>query len=128
MANFKTFSKQLSNSFVLDLHALVYNVQYSTLLQGKERRVQSPALTLEVTGRPQVLLTNASRIQEFVTGTDGVVKAVFCSDPKYRKIFWEWGGLNLTEGKLQASGHNSVNLFFAVTDATVRLSTVNNPI
>jgi len=30
------------------------------------------------------------------------VKAVFCSDPKYKELFWDWGDLNLTEGELIA--------------------------
>jgi hypothetical protein len=45
------------------------------------------------------MLTNSTRTQEFVQNRDAAVKAVFCSDPKYRKVFWDWGNLNLTEGK-----------------------------
>ena len=36
-------------------------------ISGKERRVQSAALTLEVTGRPQVLLNNATRDHCYTT-------------------------------------------------------------
>ena len=82
-------------------HILTINSKFCFL--GKERRVQSPALSLEVTGRPQVLLNNSTRTQEFVKGSDAVVKALFCSDPKYRKVSWEWNGLNLTEGNAAKS-------------------------
>jgi hypothetical protein len=73
---------------------------HNLIFSGKERRVQSAALTLEVSGRPQVMLTNSTRTQEFVQNRDAAVKAVFCSDPKYRKVFWDWGSLNLTEGNI----------------------------
>jgi hypothetical protein len=41
------------------------------------------------------------RSQEFVESHVAVIKALFCSDPKYRRLYWDWGGLNLTEGKKQ---------------------------
>ena len=77
---------------------------------GRERRVQSSILTLEVRGRPQVLVSDASRVQEYVQHSDAVIKAVFCSDPKYRKAFWDWGNLNMSEGNLKRERDNKTCL------------------
>lgn len=69
------------------------------IIKGKERKVQSEPITVEVTGKPQVLLYRTDDRQEFSRNAKADIKVTFCSDPRPRKVVWEWGSLRLLEGE-----------------------------
>ena len=82
-------------------------MQYSILINnilGRERKITSEPIKVEVVGKPQVLPFKANFKQDFPLHSDAVIKASFCSDPKPRNLKWQWGSLLLTEGKLQKRG------------------------
>ena len=67
---------------------------------GRERKITSEPIKVEVVGKPQVLPFKANFKQDFPLHSDAVIKASFCSDPKPRNLKWQWGSLLLTGGKL----------------------------
>ena len=83
---------------------------------GRERKITSEPIKVEVVGKPQVLPFKANFKQDFPLHSDAVIKASFCSDPKPRNLKWQWGSLLLTGGKLL---NPNVFIFCAVCSVNI---------
>uniref|UniRef100_A0A2P2I5N8 Kin of IRRE-like protein 3 n=1 Tax=Hirondellea gigas TaxID=1518452 RepID=A0A2P2I5N8_9CRUS len=70
----------------------------SNHIKGKERRVQSEPIQLEVVGAPEVMRYSASPEVEVERGQDALIQIIFCSDPQPRSANWEWGSNQLETG------------------------------
>ena len=66
---------------------------------GRERKITSEPIKVEVVGKPQVSPFKANFKQDFPLHSKAQVKTSFCSDPKPRSLKWQWGSLLLLEGK-----------------------------
>ncbi|XP_076350236.1 irregular chiasm C-roughest protein-like isoform X2 [Tachypleus tridentatus] len=93
-----------------DAHLVITNVTYNfqgryicearNYIEGKEYKVQSEEIKLDVTGSPQVI-TDMTITKDTVVvekNEDATISVVFCSDPKPDRVFWEWGSLKLDTG------------------------------
>ena len=60
---------------------------------GKERTISSDGITVEVSGTPQVLRYRTDETVWFPKNSEANLDAVFCSNPKYKRVYWEWGVL-----------------------------------
>ena len=65
---------------------------------GRERKITSEPIKVEVVGKPQVSPFKANFKQDFPLHSKAQVKTSFCSDPKPRSLKWQWGSLLLLEG------------------------------
>ncbi|PSN31763.1 hypothetical protein C0J52_27564 [Blattella germanica] len=66
-----------------------YVCKATNVIGGEERRVQSDAISMQVSGGREVVV---------VRGQDAVLKLVVCADPRPRRAAWEWGSLQLEAG------------------------------
>lgn len=67
-------------------------------MTGRERKIQSNVLRVDVSGKPQIQIFRTQRVQSFERNSDAELEAVFCADPKPRSFAWEWGKLKLEQG------------------------------
>ncbi|XP_064471125.1 kin of IRRE-like protein 1 isoform X2 [Ornithodoros turicata] len=85
-----------------------YMCEATNTVKDKPYRVVSPEIRIDVRGPPQVL-TESGKTREMVIvnkDEDASIRVVFCSDPRPRDSFWEWGAYKLKTG-------NALNRFIA---------------
>ena len=68
---------------------LVYyrNIQFL----GKERKISSDGIRAQVSGTPQILRYRTDETVWVPKHSNGNIDVIFCSNPKYKNLFWEWG-------------------------------------
>ncbi len=52
-----------------------------------------------MSGKPQVLDFRSTQVQPFSPSSDAEIVATFCSDPRPREVYWEWGKIKIKEGE-----------------------------
>lgn len=105
------FGKALSLQNVTYEHEGTWACVATTTIKGRERKVTSEPITVEVVGKPQVLAFKTDASQDFPLHSNAIIKASFCSDPKPRSLMWQWGSLRLIEGMVFMV-HSNNELFF----------------
>lgn len=77
-----------------------YTCEAKNYLNGKEYKVQSEEVMLDVSGSPQIIMDITTTRNEVVVKKheDATISAVFCADPKPKQVFWEWDNLKLETG------------------------------
>ena len=78
------------NQFVL------YRCVASNNIGNKRREEQSEAITLDITGPPQITSTLSD--VSGVMGREVEVRAEFCSDPGPIRVTWNWEQIKLPAG------------------------------
>ena len=75
-----------------ELLSISYFYQH-TKFSGKERKVSSSGIIAHVSGKPQVLKYRTDETVWVPKHTDGNIDVIFCSNPKYKNLIWEWGAV-----------------------------------
>ncbi|KAG8306262.1 hypothetical protein J6590_051606 [Homalodisca vitripennis] len=89
-------------------HQGEYVCRVVNLIGGRERMVQSEAVSLQVVGAPQILREggeDASVEVVVMRGQPALLRQVVCADPRPRRVVWEWGSLQLAAGQGQGRYH-----------------------
>ena len=72
-------------------------------LAGRKRRALSEGIRAQVSGKPQVLGYRTDEMVWAPRDSDAVLDIIFCSNPKYKNVYWEWGEIpniiQMREGK-----------------------------
>ena len=58
---------------------------------GKERMTSSKGIIAQVSGKPQILKYRTDETVWVPKHSNGNIDVIFCSNPKYKRLFWEWG-------------------------------------
>jgi len=95
------FGKSLILKNVSYEHEGMWACTATTVIKGRERKITSEPIKVEVVGKPQVSPFKANFKQDFPLHSKAQVKTSFCSDPKPRSLKWQWGSLLLLEGEEQ---------------------------
>ena len=63
----------------------------------------SDGIRAQVSGKPQVLGYRTDEMVWAPRDSDAVLDIIFCSNPKYKNVYWEWGEIpnliQMREGK-----------------------------
>ena len=72
-------------------------------LAGRKRRALSEGIRAQVSGKPQVLGYRTDEMVWAPRDSDAILDIIFCSNPKYKNVYWEWGEIpniiQMREGK-----------------------------
>ena len=72
-------------------------------LAGRKRRALSDGIRAQVSGKPQVLGYRTDEMVWAPRDSDAILDIIFCSNPKYKNVYWEWGEIpniiQMREGK-----------------------------
>ena len=73
------------------------------LVAGRKRRALSDGIRAQVSGKPQVLGYRTDEMVWAPRDSDAILDIIFCSNPKYKNVYWEWGEIpniiQMREGK-----------------------------
>ena len=73
-----------------------YTCVASNTIGGKQKKVQSEVVTVQVKGVPQVKVEDGDVVG--ITGSEVTLEKEFCSDPVPLRNTWEWDGVVLPSG------------------------------
>ena len=63
----------------------------------------SDGIRAQVSGKPQVLGYRTDEMVWAPRDSDAILDIIFCSNPKYKNVYWEWGEIpniiQMREGK-----------------------------
>ena len=66
---------------------------------GKEQFLLSEVIIVEISGKPQVLISRSDTSVWYPRETEANMVVAYCSDPKPRTVQWRWDNLILSQGK-----------------------------
>ena len=69
---------------------MIYNLIHNKFT-GKERKLSSDGIRVQVSGKPQVLGYRTDETVWVPKNANANLDVIFCSNPKYKHIYWEWG-------------------------------------
>ena len=80
-------------------------------LAGRKRRALSDGIRAQVSGKPQVLGYRTDEMVWAPRDSDAILDIIFCSNPKYKNVYWEWGEIpniiQMREGNLRTKEFKS---------------------
>ena len=90
--------------FIIKFEQINHNLNFfGMFLAGRKRRALSEGIRAQVSGKPQVLGYRTDEMVWAPRDSDAVLDIIFCSNPKYKNVYWEWGEIpniiQMREGK-----------------------------